>query len=228
MYRKNPLVSGEIYHIFNRSIAEYQIFNNEKEFLRMIHLISFYRFEKITPKFSEFYRTLKRRKQEFFSLLEETTKNKEKLIQIIAYCIMPTHFHLILRQIKDNGISTFMSNILSGYSHYFNITHKRKGPLYESRFNSILIQNDTQLLHLTRYVHLNPVTAHLTEKAEEWKFSSYDEYLKKKPAQERICYFNDLLKIDPERYAFFVNDRKDYQRELANIKKLIIDFFPFN
>jgi putative transposase len=77
---------------------------------------------------------------------------------------MPTHIHLVLRQLKDGGISKFMSNILNSYSRYFNIKHNRKGPLWEGRFRKVLVGSDEQLLHLTRYVHLNPVTACLVDK----------------------------------------------------------------
>lgn len=214
---------GEIYHIFSRSIAEYQIFNQEKEFLRIIRLLSYYQFENMSRRFSKFYQILKNQKQEFFSGLCEASMNKERLVQIIAYCIMPTHLHLILKQLKENGISIFMNNILNGYSRYFNTVHKRKGPLYEKRFNNVIVRSNEQLLHLTRYIHLNPVTAYLVEKSEEWQFSSYNEYLDRKPQQEKICNYGDLIRINPKIYAHFVNDRKDYQRELANIKKLLID-----
>ncbi len=76
---------------------------------------------------------------------------------------MPTHIHLILKQLKEDGISAYMSKILNSYTCYFNRRTKRKGPLWESRFKRVEVTSDEQLLHLTRYIHLNPVTAHIVE-----------------------------------------------------------------
>ena len=87
----------------------------------------------------------------------------------------------------------------------------------------ILVKNDEQLLHLTRYLHLNPVTAKIVDRPEEWEFSSFNEYLEKESGVQSICEFKDLLDINPSQYRKFVNDQISYQRELAKIKKLLID-----
>ena len=91
---------------------------------------------------------------------------------------MPTHFHLILRQNIDNGIFNFIGNLTSSYTRYFNLKHKRKGPLWESKFNNIKIENDEQLLHLTRYIHMNPTSAGIVNNQKESKWSSYNEYIR--------------------------------------------------
>jgi putative transposase len=103
---------------------------------------------------------------------------------------MPTHFHAILKQLSSDGISIMMRKILDSYSRYFNIKNKRKGPLWESRFNRIVLKSDDELLHLTRYIHLNPVTAYLVEKPEDWPFSSYNEYIGNIKKEEGICNFS--------------------------------------
>jgi putative transposase len=148
---------------------------------------------------------------------------KEKLVEIIAYCIMPTHLHLVLKQLEDNGISIFMNRILNSYSHYFNIKHERKGPLWEGRFKHILVEKDEYLLHLTRYIHLNPVTAYLVNKPEEWFASSYGEYLQDVKKDDKICKYSEILEIEPKSYREFIEDRISYQRELAKIKHLVMD-----
>jgi len=103
---------------------------------------------------------------------------KEKVIHIIAYCLMPTHIHMLLEEVKEDGISIFTNNVLNSYTRYFNTKHKRKGPLWEGPSKKVTIKSDDQLLHLTRYIHLNPVTAYLCNKPEEWPYSSYNEYIK--------------------------------------------------
>jgi len=219
--RKIPLAVGESYHIFTRSIADFKVFNNHADFLRMQQLMKYYTVD-CDLKFSKFIELEICQQNGFDIAFNNISKDKEKSVQIIAYCLMPTHIHLILKQLSDNGISKYMNNILNGYSKYFNTRHKRKGPLWESRFRSVLVNSDEQLLHLTRYLHLNPVTARLINKPEDWEFSSYNEFIGKDNNSE-ICQFDDILDIKPASYRKFVIDRISYQRELAKIKNLIMD-----
>ena len=211
--RKVPLATGEIYHVFTKSIAGYEIFRSEQEFMRMINLLKYYQTNGLKPRYSYHVK----------EICEYEIGEGEKLVQTIAHCVMPTHLHLILKQLEEEGISIFMNNILNSYTRYFNIKHKRKGPLWEYRFKNVLVESDEQLLHLTRYLHLNPTSAFLVDKPEEWEFSSYKEYLSEIQTTERICEFADILDINPILYRKFVEDRKDYQRELAKIKKLIFE-----
>ena len=144
----------------------------------------------------------------------------EKLVEIISYCLMPSHFHLVLRQLMDNGISIFISNICNSYTRYFNLKHNRKGPLWQGRFKNVLVENDEQLLHLTRYIHHNPVTSNFVDDPSEWAYSSYKEYIQ--DTGEKLCKF-DILDIKPGAYKRFVLSQKDYQKRLHIIKKQIIE-----
>ncbi len=220
--RKDVLVEGQYYHIFNKSIANYEIFNNADEFLRMKQSLKYYQIEN-DLRFSGFMDLTSVERWGFDSFFKTVSKDKNNIVQIIAYCLMPTHFHLIVKQLDKNGISKFISKVLNSYTRYFNTIHKRKGPLWESEFQNVLIINDEQLLHLTRYIHLNPVTAHLINKPEKWLWSSYNEYISKNSKTEDFCHPGEILEIHPEEYRKFVNDRISYQRELTKIKALIID-----
>jgi len=221
MYRKDKLIEGEIYHIFSKSIAGFKIFNSYANSARMLATIRYYQMKNLTKKFSIFIRSerLKKEQDYFYNFLQ----GKEKLVEIIAYCLMPTHLHLILKQLKRNGISIFMNDILNSYTRYFNVKAGRKGPLWESRFKNVLVKTDEQLIHLTRYMHLNPVTAYLVDKPQNWEFSSYREYLGKASEEDIVCRYEDLLNIQPDSYKEFVNDQIDYQRSLAAIKDLMLD-----
>jgi len=219
--KKDSLATGEIYHVFNKSIAEYKIFNNDPEFLRMINVICYYQREKPTLKFSDFIRSAEAKNNHFPPRRWEES-GKDKLVEIIAYCVMPTHLHLVVKQLKEKGISIFMNNVLNSYTRYFNTKHERKGPLWEGRFKHILVESDQQLLHLTRYIHLNPTTAYLVNKPEDWLVSSYREYLLSTD-NSRICKYEDILDIEPKDYKEFVEDRISYQRELAEIEHLLVD-----
>ena len=160
-----------------------------------------------------------------YQLFEKLLQDAQEItdMRIFAYCIMPTHIHIVLRQEQDNGISSFMSNILNSYTRYFNIKHNRKGPLWEGRFKSVLIENDEYLLHLTRYIHLNPSTSNIVKDPTEWNHSSYHEYLKDTSIQNPMCSFGDYIDIKPNEYKNFVEDRIAYQKELKLIKSLLLD-----
>ncbi|MDO8489408.1 MAG: transposase [Candidatus Omnitrophota bacterium] len=224
MYRKEALVEEEIYHIFNKSIAGFKIFNNETEYSRVISILRYYQIAK-PLRFSDFVRFNRINEDNLEGFIRGHLKDKEKIVEIIAYCIMPTHIHLILRQLKEKGISVFMSNVLNSYTRYFNTLHKRKGPLWEGRFKNVLVETDEQLLHLTRYIHLNPVTAYLADRPGFWNFSSCKEYFLETndDTVNKICNFTGLIDVTPVSYKMFVEDRISYQRDLAKIKTLTLD-----
>ncbi len=218
--RKDPLENGCCYHIFSRSIAKFVVFNNAKEYFRMTELLNVYNFTEFKYKYSRFC-DLELEKR--FLVLLELEKSSPKYVDIIAYCIMPTHFHLILRQRQDGGISEYMAKFLNSYSRFFNTTHRRTGPLWSGRFKSVLVSDDEQLLHLTRYIHLNPTSADLIQKPEDWAFSSFLEYINESQIKNALCNFRDIINITPQEYKKFVLDRKDYQRQISLIKNLLID-----
>jgi len=213
--RKNPLVTDEIYHIFNRSIAGYQIFNSSKNYSRFMETLIYYTYAIQDCKYSEFKKTN-------IPISLQNISNV-KLINIIAYCIMPTHFHLIVKQLSDNGISKAINLAQLSYSKYFNKINNRKGPLWESRFKNVRVENDDYLLHLTRYIHLNPVSSDIVSFPEEWEYSSYREYLNIEKIDKKVCVFSNLIEIIPESYKKFVIDRIDYQKKLEKIKHLLME-----
>ncbi len=219
--RKYKLATGQIYHIFSRSISNFEIFRNSFHYLRILNVIRYYQRENSPMKFSDFIK-LSKSKQSNFSV-DALSLERKKIVKIIAYCIMPTHFHLILEQTKDKGISIFISNILNSYTRYFNTKHKRKGPLWEGRFKSVLVETDEQLIHLTRYLHLNPVTAYLVNSPEEWMHSSCREYLLKSEENDTVCEYESILDVKPDSYRQFMHDRISYQRELVKIKDLFLE-----
>jgi putative transposase len=218
-HRKTPLVNDGVYHIFTRSISDFNIFRSDRDYKRIKDTIAYYSLAKPECKFSLFEKLTDNLKQDTLFRSE----GKGKLADIIAYCIMPTHVHLILKQLKDNGISVFMNRILKSYGRYFNIKYNRLGPLCEGRFKNVLVDTNEYFLHLTRYIHLNPVSSSLAAKPEDWQHSSYAEYLSTEALAGRICNFDNLFQMSPEKYKQFVDERTNYQIELQKIKHLLID-----
>lgn len=218
--RKDTLANSNVYHVYTRSISEFNVFRKDSDYQRFVDTLNFY--TAVTPpcKFSAFLLLAEDSKSETLQAIS----NSPKLVKILAFCIMPTHVHLVLEQQEENGITKFMHTVLMSYSHYFNKQYNRKGPLWESRFKTVHVESDEQLLHLTRYVHLNPVTIQLVNSPNEWKYSSYKEYLNNTPAYgNSICSFSHYLEISHSHYEKFVCERIEYQRELQKIKHLILD-----
>lgn len=223
MPRKDPLVTGEVYHVMNKSIAGYEIFISEKDYERMLHLLRFFSLAEQPAKFSYF---LQHDPQVLTGDIEgrlAALSQYGQQVQLIAYCVMPTHFHIVLKQLVDNGVSEFLRKSLNAYARYFNLKYRRKGTLWMSRFKNVRAENDEQLLHLTRYVHLNPVAAGLVEKAQAWPYSSYREYIDRENIRWPMTKFESLIDVRPDEYQQFVQDHALYQRELAIIKKQMLD-----
>lgn len=212
--RKVSLCNDQIYHIYSKSIAKYCIFRSENDFQRIKDTLRYYLNLETPCKYSSFNQL----SDEFRQSVSLGTKKRTELI---AYCIMPTHIHLVLKQLLDNGITDYMGTVLKSYSKYFNKKYERKGPLWENRFKNILIESDEQLLHLTRYLHLNPVSAGIADSPEQWEHSSYNEYCCKDTIRKEMCVYNSYINMSPAEYKAFVIERKDYQRELEIIKKHI-------
>lgn len=221
--RKIPLVTNQIYHGLNRGISFQPTFTIKKNFQRAIEVMRYYQNQKPPLRYSQFTAlSNKRRKQ----ILKNLAKEKKFLVEIIAYCIMSNHFHFMLKQSKEGGISKFMSNFTNSYTRYFNIKNKRSGPLFGGKFKAIRVETDEQLLHLSRYIHLNPYSSYVVKTLkdlEKFSFSSFPEYLGK--TQIIICNKEIILSQfkNPESYKKFVFDQADYQRELEEIKHLALE-----
>lgn len=217
--RKDPLSNNNYYHIYSRSIAQFVIFNSPKDYERMLNILELCQYGNFDQRISLFLELKPKTQKEYLDKLK--TDNK-KLVEIVAYCFMPTHIHLVLKQVCDNGISKFMSKALNCYSRYFNLKYKRIGPLWSGRFKSAIVLDDDYLLHLTRYIHLNPSSAGLVNNPTDWQYSSFHEYLTSDKTNA-ICEYENIIDLNPREYKKFVIDQQDYQRQLSLIKNLLID-----
>ena len=98
------------------------------------------------------------------------------VLDVIAYCLMPNHYHLLLRLNADN-FSRPMQRLALSYTKAINKRYERVGSLFQGRFQAVCVDRGEYLVHLSRYIHLNPVVAKLVERPEDWEFSSYREYI---------------------------------------------------
>lgn len=219
--RKLTLANEQYYHVFNRAIDRQTIFNTKWEYKRALETLRYYRYINLPIRLSQF---LNLQLEARDKIITELIARNEKLVEIAAFCLMPNHFHLLLKQAQTSGISTFISNFSNSYTKYFNTKHNRTGHLFEGTFKAVFIETDEQLIHVSRYIHLNPVSSFIikNEALDEYSWSSYPEYLNK---PKLISEPSIVLKLFPNSlsYKTFVNDQVSYARELDKIKHLTID-----
>lgn len=193
-YRKEQFATGNIYHIVIRSIDDNLLFKNIDDYYRGI--FSIYEFNTTKPVTIQLRRKLRVALKK--KLVRGPSSNqaddldlRDNMVEILAFCFMPNHIHLLMRQVKDGGVVKFMSKLGTGYGGYFNKKYNRKGHVFQNRFRAIHIKTDEQLKIVWAYIHANSIS--LVEpkwkergiknlkKAmkfiENYKWSSYLDYL---------------------------------------------------
>lgn len=167
--RKDPLVTGSYYHIYNRGVDKRDIFANQADLDRFI--LSVKEFNVVKPVGS-----IKERFIELKFKGPSGVGHPTGLVSIVCYCFNPNHFHFILKQEVDGGISEFFKRLQGGYTNYFNLVHKRSGALFQGRFKSNLIDDDAYFLKIRPYVHLNYLIHDIPKVKKHLVLSSEKEY----------------------------------------------------
>lgn len=165
---------NEFYHLYNRGVDKRNIFSDKKDIDRFLEsMASFNALEPIGSIFENHFKDKSKN-------AKSNTNKKEKLVNFIAYCLNPNHYHFILEQLTERGIEKFMHRIGTGYTKYFNTRYKRSGSLFQGRFKAVHINSNEQLLHLSAYVNLNDKAHQLGSSASKLggSQSSLNEYLR--------------------------------------------------
>lgn len=219
-YRIHPISQGEIYHVFNRSVGNIPIFLNQRDYKRAIEVISFYNYSNPPVRFSYFNRLTPAEKSQILTELE-TVRGKQ--IDLLSFCLMPDHLHFLIKEIKKDGISTFMRNLQNSYAKYFNLRTERHGALFQSMFKAVRIETEEQLLHVCRYIHINPYVSFLVkniEKLEDYPWSSFPDYLGKRNLKFVESKFILNHYSSTANFIKFTLDQLDFRRKLKNINHL--------
>jgi len=210
--RKIKLVPGEYYHIYNRGTDKRNIFADEKDLFRFWE--SLFDFNQTEPIGSIYEFSFKKKSG-------EVNKKRKPLVQFIAYCLNPNHFHFLITPLEEKGIEKFMQRFGNGYTKYFNNRHKRSGVLFQGKFKSKHIDSNEYLLHLSAYINGNNQLGHPMSKLSK---SSLPEFLGK-TSGEKLCDTEIVLGQfrNKKEYKDFVVEslediklRKEMLRELEN------------
>ncbi len=176
MPRRENISIGEYYHIYNRENSKQNLFLEERDWVRFLFLILYLQ----SPiSFNNSGRPV----SYFVGHRKFNTENKDviknRYVELINFCLMPNHFHITAREIKEGGISRYLQRVQISYTKYLNTKHGKSGHLFQGAFNAVRVKNNEQLLHLSAYIHRNP------REIKEWKnkehqypWSSYQDYIK--------------------------------------------------
>jgi putative transposase len=179
--RLTSFVEGEYYHIYNRGNSKQIIFNDNQDHEHFIHLLT----------------TLNTQNRVRIKNEKETEKG-DTIVSVGAYCLMPNHFHILITQEKENGISTFMQKVSTAYVMYYNKKYKRTGSLFEGKFKAKYISGDIYLRYLFSYIHLNPLKildANWKKKVRTTTPSKMFTFLQKYPYSSFHEYLSDEFLI---------------------------------
>ena len=210
--------NDNFYHVYNRGTDKRKIFQDQEDHQRFIH--DLFEFNDANSVINILRRFTTRTDGSPTSY--QVRKPRKLLVDVVSFCLMPNHYHLLLRQRKDGGLSKFIQKLGTGYTHYFNQKYQRSGVLFQGKFKAIHITDDEYLTHLSRYIHLNPLELKYPEYKEkgikDWSaaatylgsyhWSSYLDYIGI-PTYPSVTHRDFLLQYfdgQPLKYEKFVRE----------------------
>lgn len=200
------------YHVYNRGVEKRIIFLDREDHQIFLYYLRVY----LLPleKLLLLYPELPLR---FYS------KNLSEEVKLISYCLMPNHFHFLLEQKTQNGISKFIKRLTNAYTQYFNQKYQRVGGLMQGRFKAINVETDEYLIQLSRYIHLNPLKANLTDNLKDYPWSSYHEYTDQRNLP--LCSSGAILNFfkSAKKYQQYILDQTNYNQEIDKIANLLLE-----
>lgn len=213
--RKTKFANGEFYHIYNRGTDKRPIFEKAQDFDRFLQSMEEFN---VSEPIGSIY------ENSFLDSEIKLKRKKSKLVNIICYCLNINHYHFVLEQLADDGVSKYMKSLGGGYTKYFNAQQKRNGVLFQGQFKAIHIDSNEYLTHLSAYVNLNNLVHKHIGKVFR---SSWDEYFGK--ASKRLCkpdIILDRFSNKNEYKDFAIGSLKDIlkrKEESKDLERLLLE-----
>jgi putative transposase len=176
--RYENFAENEYYHVFGRGVGGEKIFIDDHDKARFIFLIT--HFQSPIRVYNVSWYTESFLKKGFFSTKEDKTNEilKKRSVELVAFVLMSNHFHLLVQNLEDCILSVYMHRVLTAYGKYFNAKYNKKGHVFQSPFKAVRTKNNTQLLHLSAYIHKNPKEIRGWENTyDKYPYSSYQDYI---------------------------------------------------
>lgn len=212
-------IQNGYYHLYNRGANKQIIFKDQQDYGVFLGYLKEY----LSLNNKKICLRDIKVKNKIYKILTSPCKNYYQEIQLLVYCLMPNHFHLLVKQLSEKGIASFMKSLGTRYTIYFNKRHQHTGHIFQSRYKAVLVDNENQLLHLSRYIHLNPLPNNPTQP------SSYPNYLGLNHAtwiqpKEILSYFKTACKINLNDISSYQNFVEDYAEPAESfLENLTID-----
>ena len=170
------ITPGEYYHIFNRAVNKQVIFHDTSDYFRFLFLTLYFQspiiFQQLGRKVKEFVQS------RALDSVEEDEIIKKRRVELVAFCIMPNHFHLIVKELDEGGIAAYMQRVLTSYSKYYNTKYQKSGHVFQGPYRAVHIADDRQLLHLSAYIHRNPrEISKWFKKEDQYIWTSYQAFI---------------------------------------------------
>ena len=201
--RKIKFTTGELYHIYNRGNNKRTIFSKPQDLNRFLQGMN--DFNTINPIGSLYLNSFRK----------ELRGSTSKLVNFICYCLNPNHFHFIVKQTAEEGITKLMHRIGTGYTRYFNDQYENSGSLFQGRFKANLIDSNKYLLHLSAYINLNGDAHSLRGSASKLSISSWNEYIQgDEHKKNSLCNKKIIL----SQFKNLLEYKKFAEESLINIK----------
>lgn len=180
MSRLINIAPGEYYHIYNRGVGKKNIFNNDKDRARFLFLLlilqSPFDLRNTTRLVKNFFANLN-----IFEVLDPSEVQKiikKRYVDSIVFSLMPNHFHILVKENKEGGISKYLHRVLTAYTMYYNIRNETSGHLFQGPYKIVHIKDDRQLMHASAYIHRNPLKlGWKLSNLHNYKWSSYVDYI---------------------------------------------------
>lgn len=223
MSGQREILPGDILHVFNRGVDKRMIFMDRprdyRRFLECIRFCNLYAYPYSRHKQQLDQTHSGKTQTDFLSLLNTLYKYPQPLCSIIAYALMPNHFHLLLKEKAAGGVTKYMQKLSNAYTKYFNRKNNRSGSLFQGRYKSVHVQNEQQLLQVFRYIHLNPVAGSLIDPKDlqDYPWTSLREYRDANSAKP-ICDTNVIASCFNTKNDFDGFITEEYS--LSNIQRL--------
>ncbi len=196
-------------HVFNRGMQKQPIFETDQDRLRFLFLLMAFQGEVVIKNIS---REIRQNVQRSTLHITDELKNdilKKRIVELVVFCLAPNHFHIIIRELVDNGISKYMHRVLTAYTKYFNTRHEKSGHLFQGPYKSVHIGEDRQLMHTSAYIHKHPCEIKgWTGKEHLYPWSSYQDCIDKNR-------FEGLLVTD------IITDRYTKEKSISSYKKFV-------
>jgi putative transposase len=220
--RKTEFANGEYYHVFNRGVDKRDIFSDARDYKRFLLAMELLNDEEDGLMIE--WRNYKNSNSSatLDDFLKPGFRKRSPLVEIIAHCLNPNHYHFILKQIDDKGVERFMHKLGTSHTKYFNIKQKRSGTLFQGRFRAVHIDSNEYLLYLSVYVNKNNLI-HGYNRDDNWPYSSLPYYLGKK--SDKLVNPDVILKQfeSIEQYKDYLENNASHMREKKELEKYLIE-----